>query len=523
MKKIRYTFAILCVTLAVSSCFNDMNKVEFSSSGTLPEEAWLQPETYELFLSKLYAGFALSGNQAPDGLADIDNSDQGEATFSRSYFTLQEYCTDEIRVAWKNNTLDDLQFCRWSSDNYWLTLVYDRMFLTIAYCNEYLRETTPEKLESRGIDNDTRSKVAVYREEARLLRAMNYYFLMDLFGNVPLILEEDGVGAYLPEQKTRQELFTWLEAELKDIEGHLPAISMANYGRVNDAVCWMVLAKLYINAEVYTGSARYTDCITYLKKIIGDGYHKLEPEYKYLFGADNHLCEELIYSIVYDGRYATNWGGTTFLMGLQFMDDMASYENFGITQAWSGGRAPENFSSLFDNDDKRALFWTEDRPQEITDLYVAKQGYSVIKYTNKDRNGNNGSDNQFADTDFPMYRLADVYLMLAEAVERGGTGSSKEEALTYINLLQTRAGLDPISTSQLTLDFLLEERARELYWEGHRRTDLIRFDCLTANYNWPWKGGVQTGIRNLDDKYKLYPIPSSELSVNTNLEQNDGY
>lgn len=519
MKKLFYSIAVTMCCL-VSSCISDMDKIELSSNALLPEEAWRQPASYEQVLAKLYAGFATSGNQGPNGYDDISASDQGEATFVRSYFTLQEFPTDEVRVAWKNNTLDDLQFSRWSSDNYFLGLSYNRMFMNIAYCNEYLRETTTDKMDSRGIPANIQANVAVYREEARVLRAMNYYFLMDLFGNVPIILESDGIGAFLPEQKSRREIFQWIEGELATI-GQLP--SKADYGRVNSAVVSMLLAKMYLNAEVYIGENRYTDCITKLKEVISAGY-TLEPTYKHLFGADNGTSPEIIYGIVYDGKKTTTWGGLTFMIGFEAASDMNAGATFGLNQVWSGGRAPKNFFTMFSEGDERALFWSENRTEDIIDLYDPKQGWSVVKYTNLKRNGEPGSDNTYADTDFPLWRLADAYLMYAEAVVRGGTGGTMAQALLYVNDIQRRAGLaGNISENQLTLEFIRDERARELYWEAHRRTDLIRFNNFTRNYSWPWKGGTITGIQNLDSRYNLYPLPSAELSVNTNLKQNTGY
>ena len=138
------------------------------------------------------------------------------------------------------------------------------MLLNVAYCNEYLRQTAPEKLASRGVDDALKTQVEPYRYEVRALRALNYYFLLDLYANVPYITEGDGVGCYLPEQKGRDFLFPWIESELKACEGHLPAKSMANYGRVNDPTVWMILSKLYLNSEVYINEKHYTEALTYL-------------------------------------------------------------------------------------------------------------------------------------------------------------------------------------------------------------------------------------------------------------------
>lgn len=520
MKRI---YILLLFAGLLCSCIGDMDKVELGSNSSVSEMAWQQPETYESFLAKIYAGFSLSGNSGPDGLPDISNGDQGEATFVRSYFTLQEFPTDEIRVAWKNTDLDNLQFCQWHSDNNFFRLAYDRLFLNIAYCNEYLRETTEDKLNKRNIVGSVRENVPTYRAEVKALRALNYYFLMDLFGNIPLIVEADGAGAFMPEQKDRKFFFSWIENELKEVEDLLPEKGFQNYGRITRPAAWMVLAKLYLNAEVYTGTKHYTDCLTYLKKILQAGY-TLDRDYRNMFGASNHNSPEIIFSAVYDGKKATSWGGTTFITGASYSSDMAPGTTFGINQSWEGMRAPGNFSALFDENDRRGLFWKENRQQTIDDIYTFKEGWSVTKYTNLKSDGTPGSDNMFADTDFPFFRLADVYLMYAEAVLQGGEGGSMGQAVQYLNELRIRAGLTgDLQAGDVTLPFLRDERARELYWEGHRRTDLIRMGYFTQNYSWPWKNGVQTGTSDLNDIYKLFPLPSSELAVNTKLVQNPGY
>ena len=178
--------------------------------------------------------------------------------------------------------------------------------------------------------------------------------------------------------------------------------------------------------------------------------------------------------------------------------------------------------------DKRGAFFTEGQTLDIDDPTIQTQGYSIVKFVNKTSTGQNGSNfaEGLVDTDFPMIRLADVYLMYAEAVLRGGTGGSKAQALDYINLIRKRAyGNDSgnITSDDLTLNFILAERGRELFWEGTRRTDLIRFGKFTgSSYIWQWKGGVRDG-KATDNKYNLFPLPVADLAANPNLIQNDGY
>jgi len=525
MKKIYYFLTLsFSFLLTFTSCLGDLDTEPLSEKELTTEKAWKDPATYEEFVAKIYAGFALSGNQGPNGNDDLTANDQGEATFLRTYWNLQELPTDEVVIAWADEGLSGLQFCQWNSSNRFCELNYNRLMLNIAFCNEYLRETTEDKLDARGITDGTlRNDIPVFRNEIRVLRALNYYLLMDLYANVPFITEESGVGAFLPEQTDRKTLFTWLESELKAVEGNLPAKGRANYGKVNDPTAWMILAKMYLNAEVYVGENRYTDCLTYLNKILGAGY-TLDQEYKYLFGADNDLSNEIIFPIVFDGKRATTYGGTTYLMAAAFGSDMDAGINFGLAQSWSGIRSAESLSALFPSNDQRAMFWKDKRTMETTQWSDYNLGWAVTKFTNLKRDGSAGSDNMFPDTDFPMFRLGDVYLMYAEAVKRGGQGGTMDKALEYINALRKRAKASEIRlTNQINEQFIIEERAKELYWEGHRRTDLIRFGMFTKNYTWPWKNGIYAGTATIDDKYKLYPLPASELVANTNLKQNTGF
>lgn len=515
--------AFTCLMMGFTSCVNDLDTEPLTDSTLTPEKAWQDPAAYEQFLSKIYAGLTLSGNEGPSGLPDMSAADQGEATFLRSYWNLQQLGTDEVIGAWDNETLRGLQFCQWNSSNNFIALNYTRIYLNIAYANEYLRETTDAKLSARNVSSDIKSKIEGFRAESRVLRALNYYFLMDLYANIPFIDENTPVGTGSDvEQKDRKFFFSWIESELKDVEGKLPAADKAHYGMVNDPTAWMILSKMYLNAEVYIGEKKYEECLTYLNKVLNTGF-TIDPVYKNMFGADNYKSPEIIFPLVYDGKRATTYGGTTFLLAASYKSDMNPGINFGFTQSWSGIRAKESFSSLFSGDDKRALFWKQDRTQETTQWYDFSKGWSVVKFTNINNDGTAGSNNMFADTDFPVFRLADAYLMYAEAVLRGGQGGTKEKAVTLVNELRTRAGIPTISASDLTLDFILDERSRELYWEGHRRTDLIRFNKFTKNYNWPWKNGIYNGVANIDDKYKLYPIPATELTANQNLKQNSGY
>ena len=324
-------------------------------------------------------------------------------------------------------------------------------------------------------------------------------------------------------------MFSYIESELTAIEEVLPSRSEAEYGRVSQAAAYTLLAKLYLNAKVYTGTERYTDCITYCKKVIAQGY-TLEPEYAKLFNADNHKrTNEIILPLTVDAEHTVSWGATTYIIcgEVSNTSDYQKPEAYGVTQGWGMFRIRGEVPALFETADGRAMFFTEGQSQYLDVIDDQSNGYFVEKWTNLTDVGEAASNtvDGGVDTDFPLFRLADVYLMLAESVVRGGQGSDRATALGYVNLLRQRAfGNDSgnIQDGEMTPDFILDERARELYWECTRRTDLIRYDKFTtANYLWQWKGGVKAGAA-VNSKYNVYPIPTTDLTANPNL-YNENY
>jgi hypothetical protein len=351
-----------------------------------------------------------------------------------------------------------------------------------------------------------------------------------MFGNVPFVTENDAVGAFFPEQISRTELFTYVESELKALETELAAARQNEYGRADQAAAWMLLTKLYLNAQVYTGTAKYTEAITYATKVINAGF-TLEPNYDHLFLTDNNKSQEIIFPITFDGLRTKSYGGMTYLVHAPVGGNM-DINSFGIDGGWGGLRTTKAIVNLFPDPegtvDERANFHTSGQKLEIDDIFTFTDGYPITNYRNVNSAGQIGSDlaKVFPDTDYPMFRLADAYLMYAEAVLRGGSGGDAAQALQYVNQLRERAynnSTGNINQNQLTLDFILDERARELKWEAHRRTDLIRFGRFTeGTYLWPWKGGVKDG-RAVESYRNLFPIPSSDVTANPNIKQNTGY
>lgn len=514
MKKITNLLSISLIMVLLSACKLDTEPFV----GEVSDLVYQKADNYKKVLAKMYAGLAVSGIEPQDGNVDLKGIDGGSQSYLRAYWYLQQFPTDESIVGWGDPGLPDLHAISWTASNQWTSNFYSRVFYQVAVANEFIREASDEKLAQRGISNV--NEIKGYRAEAKFLRALAYYHALDLFGNVPLVTEADPVGSFLPKQATRTEVFAYVEKELKELESLLPAPRGNEYGRADQAAVWMTLAKLYLNAQVYTGTAKNTEAATYAKKVIDAGY-KLSPNFRFNFMADNNTSPEMIFTINYDGIQTPTWGGTTTIIHAQVGGTMNPAE-FGIGGGWSGFRTTKQFVALFDEDknDKRRLLHSDGQKLEIDEVGTFDNGYAFTKWSNKTSTGGTGKDaNNFPDTDFPVYRLADAYLIYAEAVTRGGSGDNAL-ALKLVNDLRTRAGAK--SVASLSLDFLLAERGRELAWEAHRRTDLIRFGKFTKGYNWAWKGNVKEG-RDIEDYRVLFPISAADIVANPNLKQNTGY
>jgi starch-binding outer membrane protein, SusD/RagB family len=513
------SLAVVFLALMFTSCVKDLDVTPKDPNIITSLTVYNSPAAYKEGLAKLYATFSVSGQQGPSGQADIAGIDEGFGNYLRQYWNVQELPTDEAVMAWNDASIKDFHWQTWAPNDVFVSAIYSRIMYTVALCNEYIRATA----------GNTDADIVKYHAEARFIRALAYSHAIDLFGNPPFVTEADAPGAFFPKQTTRAELFTYIETELKAIENELGA-SRFEYARADQGAAWTLLAQLYLNAKVYIGQDKNTECITYCNKVIAAGY-TLASKYANNFTADNNLSAEMIFPITCDGQHTQSYGGMTYLIHAEIGGSM-SPAAFGVGGGWGGIRTTKALVNKFaDNTgatDKRAMFWSDGQKLEINDIGQFTDGWAITKFSNLTSTGAAAphAHPDFVDTDYPVFRLADVYLMYAEAVLRGGTGGTSANALGYVNALRQRAygnAAGNITSGQLTLDFILDERARELYWEGHRRTDLIRFGKFTtASYLWPWKGKVAEGAAT--QSYRdLYPIPSNDLGANPTLKQNAGY
>ncbi len=519
----------LALTIILTSCTKKLDLLP--TNDISPDKVYANEAGYKQSLAKVYGSFALTGNSGPAGNGDVAGIDEGTSDFFRLYWKAQELSTDEAVVAWGDPGIQDFHLMNWTSGNPLTKGLYYRSMYQITLCNDFIRQSADVKLADRNITGADADKVRTYANEARFLRAYQYWVLMDLFGNPPFVTENNVIGGPLPKQIKRADLFIYVENELKALETVLVNAKGNEYGRVDKAACWALQARLYLNAAVYTGTAKNSEAATYAKKVIDvSGFTLAGTDYRQLMLADNHTnTSENIFAINYDGNRTQGFGGTTFLTHASIGGSFAANLH-GVDFGWGGLRCTKNLPNAFPDvtgtADKRSQFYTSGQNLEINDLTTFTDGYMVTKYRNKTKAGLNGSNVTFVDTDMPLFRLPEMYLIYAEAVLRGATTGNAGDALTYVNAIRTRAYgnvTGNILPNQLTLNFILDERMRELYWEGHRRTDLIRYDrFVESTYLWPWKGGVSAGT-GVAAFRKIYPIPTDDVQANPNLVQNSNY
>lgn len=540
MKKyIKHSIFGVILALSLSACMKDLDQEPIDPDSFTEKDVFKNATEAKGALAKIYASLSLTGQKGPSGDGDIAGADEGSTGYTRMQFYLQVASTDEAIIRWSDAGVPDFHNMSWTPANTFNNAYYNRLGQQIAFANSFIDN-------AQALASDP--EVAYYIAEARFIRAYAYYNVIDAFGKAPLVTSSK--ADLKPAQNTRAELFNFVESELKDLEGKLKAARANEYGRVDVVAAQALLARLYLNAKVYIGQDKYTDCITYAKKVIASSYSLNTTDannngtaYDELFLADNNsngAQNEFIFLASFDGLNTKTYGGTAFIIHGATGGNMNA-SSLGINDGWSGLTAPKEFVNKFEvsarngnNEptawkDKRAMFYTDGQTYENTDLKdFTKSGYAITKFKNITSTGAAGKDpeKKFPDTDLPLIRLAEVYLTYAEAVLRGGEGGDRATALGYINQLRSRAygnASGNIADSNLTLDFILDERARELYWEGLRRTDLIRYGKFTGGaYLWSFKGGAASGVA-VPDYRNLYPIPQDARTANENLTQNTGY
>jgi hypothetical protein len=536
---------MLGIALGTASCINDLNIKSIDPSSTPDFDQW------SLFV-KNYSMLGLTGQKGPAGTPDLDGQDEGESGFWRAVFNCNELMTDECAWAWLNdNDIPALVFINWNSSSPRVRWLYVRLGFNVTQMNYFLDKTVglsdPESLRQRA--------------ETRFLRALHYAYFLDFFGKAPFADSFD--PQVLPVEKGGKELYDWIQTELAECETDMYEARQAPYGRADKVANWLLRARLYLNAGVYTGTPDWTNAEKYASMVIGSSYI-LSPSYEQLFMADNdqnaNAMQEIILPIRQDGMKTRNYGGSTYMINAT---RIAGMPRMGTTNGWSCIFARQSLINKFFSDltkvpmppkgasqvsgtdeaidaadaaygtrtvdmiaaakDDRAMFYSgvgggirKLTSDAITDF---KDGLSIVKWQNFRSDGGAASAPDWADVDIPLFRLAEAYLVRAEANYRLGR---EDVATSDINTLRRRAHATEFQTN-VSEQNIIDEWGREFYLEGRRRSDLIRFGLFTGNkYLWPFKGNVAGGTA-VPSFYNRFPIPESDLNNNPNMSQNPGY
>lgn len=560
--KLKYilTVAVLACSALFTSCLKDLEVENIN-----PQQ--LSDFNEDYIFNKIYSNLVLTGQTGPDGDGDLDDIDEGTSNMTRLIWNLNVLTTDEAHCWWNDPGMPELNRNTWTNSNVMIKALYYRLMFGVTLCNFYLDN-------ANGGDPATLQK----RAEARFMRALHYYYLMDLYANPPFLTKLSSDNA---PQISRADLFKYLEGELKDILGEtggseqLAAPRTTEYGRADKAAAMMLLARMYLNAEVYTGTARWEEAKNYADKTIGTSYKLCTTPkggfsaYQLLFMGDNDTNgaqEEIILPAIYDGATTRAWGGSLHVIAAMTTDAMKQENLFGVldkngdpilgygtTEAWDIGiRARKEFSKVFFGatasdasvakgapkditpyvKDDRAIFYTLGQKLSIEKEDDKNQGLIYMKYNNLHADSTAGHDpsGKFVDTDYPMIRLAEAYLISAEADARAHGGTCSSDGVERIKALRQRAnvgsgnlydGVAAASITEVKLEDIFQEWSREFGYEGQRRMVLIRWNRYAGQsaYTWEWMGGTQKGTQ-IDSRFNVFPIPDSDLNANPNLKPN---
>lgn len=560
-------------SLSLGSCVNDLDLMPIG-----PDE---QTEVSNMndvaaMMAKCYSSLAVSG-QGGAGSSDISGLDNGTSQYIRAIFMMNEFPTDEVAWIWQDEGVVDLVTGTWGPSNANIFGTYSRLMVHIAVCNEFIRQMNNGNYPS-GADM---SVIEQFKLEARALRALSYYYMIDIFGQCSMAWDDMEYGQS-PEQWSRKATFDRVVADLEAVRDAWPKDlngSKVVYGRIGYDAVQALLCKFYLNAETWVGENKWADLWATAQDIIGRHQtgplgNGLVPDYQALFCGNNDMfapggslsgsLNEILWTVPQEYKLTESYGATTFLIAAAvtgYTDDpkngYTNSLNYGLNAQWTCMHAREQFSQKFSfsggvSEDKRTTMWATDmmgHKMANTDFSAFTDGYLPLKFTNLLANADGSFPHTtyevapgvtmerfgdpelnktrytttagFADTDYPMIRLADVYLMAAEA-SLHGVGNAAD-AIKYANAVRERAGLPGVPGGVITQEFILDERARELYWENCRRTDLIRLgNKFCFGYNWSWKSNVAGGA-SYSAHQVLMPIPTDILSVQASFKQNPGY
>jgi hypothetical protein len=473
------------------------------------------------------------------------------SSYAVPYWRMQELSTDEAILPARDGNFDDggqyrqLHYHTWTFDHPNVNAIWQWGFGGINTCNRII------SVINAGPSPEAKKVSSI--AEVKAMRALYTYFMMDLYGNIPIIT--DFPVADLPATQSRTKVFDYIESELLSVVQQLPAKTSANatlyYGRPTKAMVFALLEKMYLNAQVYTGTAKYTQAVTMADSVLKNTNYSLDAKYRDIFLPNNGpQINETIFAIPYDqqipGNQFTRFG---------FFFYLANAYGFNVNLSIAMSTTPEFYSKFNLPGDARSKTWlagpqfvpdgaggfttqpvfypntttqvnieptltlVPGKPMDLGNTIASQsQGVRSIKFypdpTIIQATRLNGND-------VPVFRLADVMMMKAEAILRGAAATTVNGELqtpdVLLNKIRSRAGAPAVSG--IDLQGLLDERAREFSWEAWRRNDLIRFGQFEVEYKLP--NDVLT--MNKDVSRRLFPIPVAEIKLNPKLVQNPGY
>ena len=582
MKKIFY--AVITAALALTVSCEKLDLFPETEAALSEKEVFSTYEGYHGFFLKCYQAMVCETQGSGHGGDDLSGWDAGRSTFIRALYWSQEATSDEMyNRSGSGYGLRNATALNWEPGTQFPAWLYYRCYLIITYANDLLRRTEEDVLKENGVYEACKNDVGYWRAEARFIRAYMYYILMDSFGDIGFVDDTVPNGTY-PVQKPRKEIYDFIVSELEAIEGEMIPAAQRIWGRANQASAWFLLARTCLGCHVYAGTTTdYDKALTYCKKIIESNAFSLAPNYIENFLADNNTSNEIIWGLASDTDHVNGSGSTNYLIKANLHAAMIAGGtglDFGITEQWGGNHCLRQvFVEKFDEEDRdfhyddswgdhkkdhRALIFVGPETKGMLDgsnkalvkeLYAdadptattvkgkAPNGALYTKWRNVQKDRVEREPTKYSSVGFPVMRLADVYLMAAEAIMRGNGGKADATALAYVNEVRERAYCSGkyyqadkcnadgrITLDQLTYSWLLDERSRELWTENWRRSDLVRFDCYTNNYSWDFKGYMPNakdisyyGIADVDDKYNVFPIPQDDVRYNPNIKQNPDY
>ncbi len=451
------------------------------------------------------------------------------------YWALQEVSTDEVVIPtrgtdwYDNGAWMELHLHTWTPDHIRLKNVWDALNQGVSRANTAINYIGQFQ---------QNAKTEQYIYEARFLRAYFMYLINDLFGQVPFREANEVDFSVTPTVLNQKEAADWIIQELKDIMPNLKTKAEVGSDRATQGAAKAVLAKIYLNYEIYGGEPKWSDAISYCDDLINSGNYAVADDYWSMFQKDVTEHPEFILRVPMDDDVDMGSGSVWVNFTLHYAQTFGNY-----TSLWNGPSTTSTFFNTWNMEDDVRFF--DDRIVSETGFnqgFLVGQQYGIDGTALTQRNGdplifvpeinlasspenagirvikfapNPDTERQFSSpNDVPVLRISDIYLMRSEAKFRNGDEAGALEDINYIRSKRNAEGKTLPLYSTLTLEDIIDERGYELYWEGLRRPDLIRFHMFTDAYQ----------EKPVTDETKtLYPIPTSALDVNDNLTQNPGY